>query len=103
VSIVLVGGMARMEQHYRGEAEKFGVTLTVFNEDKAGLEASIRNKDAVVVFTNKVSHRGKQKAMDTARKNNIPVFMFHSCGLCTLRECFHCLRNATKERGGPYR
>lgn len=35
-SIVLVAGMARMETDYRGEAEKFGVILTVFNEDKAG-------------------------------------------------------------------
>lgn len=94
MSIVLVGGMERLEKHYLGEAEKFGIKLTVFNQDKTGLAASIRNKDAVVLFTNKVSHRCRQKVMTLARSNDIPVFMFHSCGLCTLRECFHCLRNS---------
>jgi hypothetical protein len=29
-----------------------------------------------------------------AKKQGIPIFMHHSCGVCTLRECLQCLRMA---------
>jgi hypothetical protein len=29
--------------------------------------------------------------MNAAKLNNIPVFMHHSCGVCTLRDCLNCL------------
>jgi hypothetical protein len=45
-----------------------------------------------VVFTNKVSLRCRKKVLAIARKNAIPVFMFHSCGPCIFQECHHCLR-----------
>ena len=92
MSIVLVGGMARLERHYQGEAAQFGINLTLFNQDRGGLATSIKNQDAVVVFTNKVSLRCRKKVLAIARKNEIPVFMFHSCGPCIFQECHHCLQ-----------
>lgn len=56
--------------------------------------------DAVVIFTNKVSHRAKKEAMAVASNNNIPVLMRHSCGICTLRDCFSCLNNNSLLNGG---
>ena len=44
-----------------------------------------------MIFTNKVSHRVKNDAMNAARLNNIQVFMHHSCGVCTLRDCLNCM------------
>jgi hypothetical protein len=85
--------MDRLQKHYLEEAGKFGIKLAIFNKLSAGMAASIRHVDAVVIFTNKVSHNAKKEAMSVAKNNDIPVFMFHSCGLCTLRECFHCLQD----------
>lgn len=89
--IAVIGGMDRLEKYYRDEAVRAGVELQVFNRSEVNMGAKIRNVDAVVIFTNKVSHRAKKEAMNAARCNNIPVFMHHSCGVCTLRECLNCL------------
>ena len=45
----------------------------------------------MVIFTNKVSHRMKKQAVSAAKSNEILVFMDHSCGICTLRDCLNCL------------
>lgn len=91
MSIALVGGMARLERHYQGEAKKFGIKLRTFNTSQANMAGKLAKVDAVVIFTNKVSHQAKNQAMTAARKKGIPVLMHHSCGLCTLRGCFNCL------------
>lgn len=38
-------------------------------------------------------------AMAAARTNDIPVFMHHACGLCTLRECLKCI-HIINHKGG---
>lgn len=91
MSIALIGGMDRLERHYISEAAKFGINLRVFNGPETGLNAKIENVDAVVIFTGKVSHRAKKEAMNMAKSSNMPVLMCHSCGICTLRDCFTCL------------
>jgi hypothetical protein len=30
--------------------------------------------------------------MNLAETERIPVYMYHSCGVCTLRDCFNCLK-----------
>ncbi len=101
MSIALVGGMDRLERHYMDEAEKLGIDLRVFNRSEAGMASKVKNVDAVVIFTNKVSHKAKREAMNAAKSMNIPVLMHHSCGVCTLRDCFNCLKNgASNIKGG---
>jgi cellobiose-specific phosphotransferase system component IIB len=80
MSIALIGGMDRLESHYISEAEKLGIDLKVFNKPEAGITQKIKNVDAVVIFTGKVSHRAKKEAMNVAKSKNIPVLMCHSCG-----------------------
>lgn len=89
--IALIGGMDRLEKHYMEEGERVGVDLRVFTTSEANICSKIRNVDAMVIFTNKVSHRVKAEAMKAAKANGIPVFMHHSCGVCTLRDCLNCL------------
>lgn len=89
--IALIGGMDRLEKHYRDEAERAGVDLRVFNRAEVNIVSKLKNVDALVIFTNKVSHNVKKQAMSAARANGIPVFMHHSCGVCTLRDCLNCL------------
>lgn len=89
--IALIGGMDRLEKHYQDEAARAGVELQVFTRSENNIGAKLKKADAVVIFTNKVSHQAKKEAMNAARLNNIPAFMHHSCGVCTLRECLKCL------------
>lgn len=90
--IALIGGMDRLERHYLEEAKQAGIDLRVFSSSVVNMTSKIRNFDAMVIFTNKISHRAKNEAVSAAKANGIPVFMHHSCGVCTFRECLKCLR-----------
>lgn len=89
--IALFGGMDRLERHYIEEAESVGIDLKVFSKQQLNFGSKIKNVDAMVIFTNKVSHNVKAKAMKEAKAYGIPVYMHHSCGVCSLRECLNCL------------
>lgn len=91
MSIVLVGGMDRLGEQYHNEARRFGMELRIFSQAEQGMGDKIKNAEAVVIFTNKVSHRARHEAVNTAKKQGIPIFMHHSCGICSLRECLKCL------------
>ena len=90
--VALIGGMDRLERQYMDEAEKFGIDLKVFTKPEKGMTSKIKNVDVVVIFTNKVSHKAKKEVMNVAKAKDIPVFMYHSCGVCTLRDCLSCLK-----------
>jgi hypothetical protein len=95
--IALIGGMDRLERHYINEAERFGVDLKVFTKPETNMASKIGRVDTVVIFTNKVSHKARKEVMNVARSRNIPVLMYHSCGICTLRDCLNCLKNRKGE------
>lgn len=92
MSIVLVGGMDRLGEQYQQEARKQGMALKIFSQAGQQMGSKIKYADAVVIFTNKVSHHARNEAMLAAKKHGIPVFMHHTCGVCTLRECLQCIR-----------
>jgi hypothetical protein len=90
--VALIGGMDRLERNYISEAERLGIDLKVYTRSETGIASKIKNVNAVVIFTNKVSHKAKKEVMNIAKLRNIPVFMYHSCGICTLRDCLSCLK-----------
>lgn len=103
--IALIGGMDRLERHYHEEAEKSGVDLRVFNRSEVNIVSKLKHVDAMVIFTNKVSHRAKKQAFSVAKMKDIPVYMHHSCGVCTLRDCLNCLlviNNEIKETSSAH-
>lgn len=57
-----------------------------------GMAAPSAWGETLPVFTNKVSHRVRNEALNMAKSRNIPVHMCHSCGVCSLRTCLlNCL------------
>jgi len=90
--IAVIGGMLRLEQHYRQEAAEAGIELRVFNRPETGFGTKLKNVDALLIFTNKVSHRARHEAISVARSRDIPVFQTHSCGVCSLRNCLNCIK-----------
>jgi hypothetical protein len=94
MSVVLIGGMDRLGGHYLQEARNQGVELRIFSQATIKMATKIKHADAVVIFTNKVSHKARNEALTAAKRQGIPVLMHHACGVCTLRECLHCLTTA---------
>lgn len=97
--IALVGGMDRLQNHYRKEAAKLGVELRIFNRSEIDLQAKLGYSEAVVLFTGKVSHQARQQVMDAAQSRNIPVFQSHNCGICALRNCLSCVKVRSEASG----
>jgi len=91
MSVVLVGGMDRLGNQYRKVAKRMGMELRIFNQSENDLDGKIGRAEAVVIFTNKVSHQARNQAVSAAKRRGIPLFMHHGCGVCTLRECLKCL------------
>lgn len=91
MSIVLVGGMDRLGAQYIKEAEKMGMQLKVYSQLDPKMSSSIKKADALVIFTNKISHKARNVAVSLAKDNGIPIFMHHACGVCSLRQCLKCL------------
>lgn len=93
MSVALIGGMERLERRYADEARRLGIALKVFNVAEAGMAGKLKKVDALVVFTNKVSHEARTEAFRVARSRGIPLILRHSCGVCTFRDCINCLNN----------
>lgn len=91
--IVVIGGMDRLAPHYMEEAKRLGISLRVFKSFERGIEQKLCNSDGVVLFTGKISHAARRAAVHATRRHNIPLYQFHACGLCTLRDCLRCLLN----------
>jgi hypothetical protein len=98
MSIILIGGMDRLERYYQKEAIQRGINLKVFTKYTKEIGKKIGKVDAIVIFTDKVSHPIRNEVINFARSKGIPYFMYHSCGLCSLRKCFDCLKNLPKKK-----
>jgi len=92
--VTLIGGMDRLEPHYIEEARKLGVKLKIFSSLAADLSGRIQNSEALVVFTSKVSHGARNRAVGIAKSRSIPVYQCHQCGVCALRKCLNGLCEA---------
>lgn len=91
MSIVLVGGMDRLGAQYIKEAKKMGMQLQVFSQLEQNMASRIKSADAVVIFTNMISHKARNTAVTMAKESGIPLFMHHACGVCSLRQCLKCV------------
>ena len=61
--VTLIGGMDRLKQDYIAAARQGGATLKCISRNERNFVDKIGNPDAIIVFTNKVSHEAKRKAL----------------------------------------
>lgn len=85
--VTLIGGMDRLRSSYMAAAREHGHTLKCISRNEANFQDKTGNPDMLIIFTNKISHEARRKAMNLAKSKNIPIVLAHSCGLSTLREC----------------
>lgn len=79
--------MDRLHKDYIAAAKEKGHSLKCISRNERNFTDKIGNPDAMIVFTNKISHEAKRKAVQVAGSRNIPLQMVHSCGVSSLREC----------------
>ncbi|MBR4741566.1 MAG: DUF2325 domain-containing protein [Desulfovibrio sp.] len=87
--VTLIGGMDRLKSDYETAAREQGCHLKCISRNERNFEEKIGTPDALIIFTNKISHEAKRKAVAVARQRKIPLRMIHSCGVSSLRECLH--------------
>lgn len=91
MKVTLIGGMDRLEPHYRREARKSGHELKIFFQYETDLGSKIGSTEALVLFTDKVSHNARLHALEAARNLGIRVVQSHSSGVSSLRACLGAL------------
>lgn len=87
MSITLIGGMDRLRSDYIAAAEAMGHKLRCIARNERNFQAKIGVPDMLIVFTNKISHEAKRKALEVAKNRGLPLRFAHSCGVSTLRDC----------------
>ncbi len=93
MSIAVVGGMDKLRGDYRRVAVRYGVSLYHFERDCPRLKERLGGMDAIIVFTYRVSHNAREKALSKKREG-IPVLMCHSTGsVSSLKKCFEGITN----------
>ena len=86
MSIVLIGGHDRMYGKYKGIAGKHGHKIKVFTQITTRFNKSIGSPDAIVLFTNTVSHKMVDIAVREAKKKKIPIIRCHTSSGNSLEE-----------------
>ena len=84
MSVVIVGGNERMECQYRQICKQFGYKAKVFTKMPADFKKQIGRPDLVVLFTNTVSHKMVNCAVEEAKKKSIPVCRCHTSSAAAL-------------------
>ncbi|MGE4298056.1 MAG: DUF2325 domain-containing protein [Desulfovibrionaceae bacterium] len=86
----LIGGMDRLKKNYEAVAKNAGVSLKIFTGKENRIADRLGSNTAcVILFTDKLSHAARRDVLSAAKARDIPVYMFHSSGVSTLRECFN--------------
>jgi len=92
MSIVIVGGNERMVCQYENICKNYGCKAKVFVKEKGTLKKKLGCPDLLILFTNTVSHKMVNSAVEEARRNNIPIARVHSSSASALNQvlCRHC-------------
>lgn len=92
MSVVIVGGLDRLEKHYERVASNMGYKARIFSSFKPSLCNTLKNSQGVVMFTNLISHPTAKVVISTAKDNRVPVVRSHKCGTSALQKCLFELK-----------
>lgn len=87
--IAVVGGVKGIERNYKESIEKHGIKCKMFNQKSPDFDKKIKNVDAVIIFTNTVSHKMSIECSKICKKNNIILKQPHSSSICKLEEALN--------------
>ncbi len=93
MSIVIIGGHDRMVCEYKKICDKYNCKAKVFTQMPGRFKSQIGCPDLLVMFTNTVSHKMVNAAMQEAARKNICIAKSHSSSSSSLKSILetHCL------------
>lgn len=94
MSIVLIGGHDRMSHRYKAMAEEKGHRIKVYTQMPARFSKTIGSPDAILFFTNTVSHKMVKAGITEAKKLKIPVLKSHSSSAVSLKNAIGILEES---------
>ena len=84
MSVVIVGGHDRMVHQYKKICKEYKCKAKVFTQMSGNLSEKIGRPDLLILFTNTVSHKMVNSALQEAKKNNIPIARIHTSSAAAL-------------------
>ena len=85
MSLVIIGGNERMVTRYQNICRDFGHTAKVFVKEHSSIRKKMGCPDLLILFTNTVSHKMVNCAVDEAKRKSIPVCRCHSSSASALQ------------------
>ena len=86
MSVVIIGGHDRMVSQYKKICKNYNCKAKVFTQMSASLDKQIGRPDLLVLFTNTVSHKMVNGAVEEAKKYNVPIERVHSSSASALKQ-----------------
>lgn len=96
--IALIGGMDRASRDYQRIAGEYGATLRHFERSCPSFEKRLNGADAIIIFTNRISHEARKIALSKGKDACIPVLMCHSCGISSLKRCLEVVTKKSDKK-----
>lgn len=93
MSILLIGGHERMEEIYIRKGKERGHKLKVMSKMKTDFAKRIGNPDAIIIFTNTVSHKMVIAAETMAKKNEVAIIKCHTSSQFALENILDGIEN----------
>ncbi len=99
MSVVIVGGNERMVTQYKDICKDYGYKAKVFAKMTTDFKKKIGRPDLIVLFTNTVSHKLVNSAVQEGERCNATILRCHSSSSCALKkalamhcngDCAHC-------------
>ena len=84
MSVVIIGGHDRMVCQYKKVCKQFNCKAKIFTQMSASLSKQIGSPDLIVLFTNTVSHKMVNCAVEEAKRKSIPVCRCHTSSASAL-------------------
>lgn len=92
MSVVIVGGHDRMVQQYKQVCKAHRCKAKVFTKKAGNLGNQIGSPDAIIIFTNTVSHQMVKSAVIEAEKANADVIRCHTSSKSALNDILEKLK-----------
>lgn len=97
MSILLIGGHERMEDIYIRKGKEKGHKVKVMNKMMTNFTKRIGSPDAIIIFTNTVSHKMVVTAENLAKKNEVAIIKCHTSSQFALQNILEDIDNLAYE------
>lgn len=100
MSVVIIGGNECMERHYTNLCKEYGCKAKVFCKPCGGMKDRIGSPDLLILFTNTVSHKMINCALNNIDKAT-RIIRSHTSSIASLKDILdHESRDLSFAAGG---